>query len=64
MSRVEVLKGRGFKPSDRFDPTKREVLTSLSKKVLHLVRTFTLTFPLFSFSFHIPFPSEFTFCEL
>jgi len=41
MSRAEIVSRRGFKPSDRFDPTKREVLTSLGRKVLHLVGVFT-----------------------
>jgi len=33
----EIVRKRGFKPSDRFDPQKAEVLTSLTKKILHLV---------------------------
>ncbi|XP_063226408.1 uncharacterized protein LOC134533095 [Bacillus rossius redtenbacheri] len=36
-----IVSKRGFKPSDRFDPHKREFLTTLTNKLLHisLVRT-------------------------
>lgn len=36
-SNCEVLTNRGFKPSDRRDPQKREFLINLSKKICHLV---------------------------
>lgn len=32
-----ILNKRGFKPSDKKDPSKREFLSSLSKKILHMV---------------------------
>lgn len=31
-----IESGRGFKPSDMFDPRKKEFMTNLSHKLLHL----------------------------
>lgn len=35
---AEIVKSRGFKPSDRKDPQKREFLVNLSKRIWHMVR--------------------------
>jgi hypothetical protein len=37
MSSGRVITRGGLRPSDRFDPIKREFLTNLSYKILHLV---------------------------
>lgn len=34
---AEIVKSRGFKPSDRKDPQKREFLVNLSKRIWHMV---------------------------
>ena len=33
----EIIKSRGYKPSDRRDPQKREYLINLSKRIWHMV---------------------------
>jgi hypothetical protein len=35
-SNCVIVSKRGFKPSDRYDPHKREFLTTLTHKLLHL----------------------------
>lgn len=34
---AEIVKSRGYKPSDRKDPQKREFLVNLSKRIWHMV---------------------------
>lgn len=39
-----IVSKRGFKPSDRFDPAKKEFLLQLSKKIWQRVRNLVLYF--------------------